>query len=250
MAGRVVFLHGGLHTSRCWDETVAAITALRPDVATLAVDLPGRQRIPADLATLTIDACAAAVVRQINDGGLHGDEPVTLVGHSLAGVILPEVVTRLPLDRVAQVVFLACCVPAPGQCVMDTLPVGLRPIVRHLAKRSPVVDQPPSGLLRYAFGNRTTVKQRHKIGANIVPESSALLTERPTASLPTSVRRSWISTKHDRALPPIKQREFIENLGGVTDLVTINAGHEVMITHPTELATALIQLMPAHRLMP
>ncbi|BBZ14946.1 alpha/beta hydrolase [Mycobacterium branderi] len=241
MATRLVFVHGGLHTGGCWADTIDVIAALRPDIETLVVDLPGRRSVPGDLAYLTIDDCVCGVTQQIT-GHIPGDGPLVLVGHSLAGVILSGVVNRLGIDRVPHVIFVACCVPADGECVLDTLPFGLKRVVRHLVNRAPVIDRIPPGLVRYCFSNCATSGHRAKIKQGIVPESSALLTQAQVGGFPGSMRTSWIVTRRDRALPEAKQRAFIQNLGGVDDLVCIDAGHEVMITHPWELASALIAL--------
>ena len=61
----LVFVHGGAHTGRCWDETIAVTPELLPDVDAFAVDLPGRRGIPGELAYLTHDICAHAVADQI-----------------------------------------------------------------------------------------------------------------------------------------------------------------------------------------
>ena len=244
---RLVFLHGGLHTGGCWDQTLAAISELRPNLDVFAVDLPGRRHLEADLATLTLDDCAAAVVRQIDDSGGAGrddGEEVVLVGHSLAGVVMARVVDRLRRQRPVQVVFVACCVPAKGRCVVDALPIALRPVVRHLTQRSPVIA-PPKSLLRYAFGNHATAVQRACITDGIVPESSALLLEPVVFGFPRSVPKSWILTSRDRALPPRQQRRSIRNVGGVDRVAVIDAAHEVMITHPHELAATVLSLCEA-----
>ncbi|MEB3070651.1 alpha/beta hydrolase [[Mycobacterium] vasticus] len=246
MAPRLVLIHGGMHTGGCWDDTVEAVAELRPDIQVDVVDLPGRRSCPADLASLTIADCVDAVSQQIVEHAAgDGDRPIVLVGHSLAGVVLPGVVNSLGVDKIAQVIFVACCVPPPGQCVVDTLPRVLKPIVRYLAGRSGIIDRVPPGLTRYSFGNAATAEQRGRIHANMVPESSALITEIPADRLPDGVRTSWVLTQRDRALPAAKQRGFIANIGGVDDLRYVDAAHEVMITHPVELAAILIELATA-----
>jgi pimeloyl-ACP methyl ester carboxylesterase len=236
----IAFIHGGLHNGRCWAETVDALHARRPDLAAISVDLPGRSDGPGDLASLTIDDCVHSVTKQIverTDG-----ESIVLVGHSLAGVVLSGVVQGLGAERVAQVIFVACCVPPTGASVLDTLPPVMKPVVGRFARNSPVLYKFPPGWTRHFFGNRATRAQRARIKAGLVPESSALITEVVTASWPRSIRKSWVLTQRDRALPAGKQRGFIRNVGGVDRLVTIDAGHEVMVTYPTELANAIVGL--------
>ena len=45
---------------------------------------------------------------------------VVLVGHSLAGITIPQVAARVP-DRIRALVFVSCTVPRDGQSTHDTL---------------------------------------------------------------------------------------------------------------------------------
>lgn len=233
----LVFLHGGVHTGACWDETAEAIRAIRPDVEILLADLPGRRDVPGDLATLTIEECVSSVCDQILPR-VQLDRPLIVVGHSLAGVILPGVVNKLGPHIVEHVILVATCVPPKGQSVVDALPVVLKPIVRLIARR-PVIARVPQTVSRWFFGNHASRRQREHMQAHFCSESSRLLTEVPSASFPKAVRKSWILTTHDRALPPAIQRRFIDGVGGIDSVVELNAGHEVMFTHPRELADAI-----------
>jgi alpha-beta hydrolase superfamily lysophospholipase len=236
----LAFIHGGVHTGRCWDATIANVRELLPEVDAFAVDLPGRRGVPGDLASLTHEICADSVADQIlerlgPDGG-----PVVVVGHSLAGVVIPGVVQRLGVHRVQRVVFVACCVPLPGRSVLQTLPFPLSSVARRILERAPVVEV-PSTFARVFFGNRATPEQRDAMRANLCPESPTLVTGISTERLPPRVPTSWILTEHDRALPPRLQRRFIRELGGVDTLVTIDSGHEPMFTHARELANLIVK---------
>src|ERR1700742_3867421 len=50
----LVLVHGGAHAADCWDLTIAELACREPGLRVLAVDLPGRGRHPADLATVTV----------------------------------------------------------------------------------------------------------------------------------------------------------------------------------------------------
>jgi len=56
------------------------------------------------------------------------------------------------------------------------------------------------------------------------------------------VPRSWVLTTRDRALPVGRQRGFIRNVGGVDEVIPLDAAHEVMFTHPAELAATLVDV--------
>jgi pimeloyl-ACP methyl ester carboxylesterase len=235
----VAFIHGGVHTGRCWDDTIAVIRELLPETDAFAVDLPGRREVPGDLATLTQEGCVESVADQISERVGPEGGPVVVVGHSLAGVVIPGVVHRLGVHRVQQVVFVTCCVPSPGKSVLQSLPFPLNHVARRILDRAPVIEAPPA-VARVFFGNRATPEQRDAMRANLCAESPTLVTGISTARLPRTVPRNWILTEHDRALPPRLQRKFIRELGGVDTLVTIDSGHEPMFTAPRELAHHIV----------
>src|SRR5437763_5996720 len=106
-----VMVHGGGSTARFWDRVVP----LLPD-RVLAVDLPGRGRHPADLATITVDDEVASVVGDIEAAGT--DDRIVLVAHSSGGLVVPGVVNALK-SRVERIVLNAALVPPEGGCGLD-----------------------------------------------------------------------------------------------------------------------------------
>lgn len=236
----LAFIHGGVHTGRCWDATIESIRELRADVDAFAVDLPGRQAVPGDLASLTHESCADSIAEQILERLGPNGGPIVVVGHSLAGVVIPGVVQRLGAHRVQHVVFVACCIPTPGRSVLQTLPFPLSRIAGRIIGRAPVIEAPPA-FARVFFGNRATPEQRDAMRANLCADSAALVTGSSTARLPQTVAKSWILTEHDRALPPRLQRRFIRELGGVDTVATIDSGHEPMFTQPHKLANQIVK---------
>lgn len=166
-----------------------------------------------------------------------------MVGHSLAGVLMPGLARRLEAGSVRRGIFVACCVPPPGRCVEDTLPVGLHWLVRRIVRRTPVIDAVPWVVLRFFFGNGTTRPERDRIGAVTCAESAALLVEVPTAAWPETIATTWILPTRDRAQPAFTQRRSMAALGGVADVRTIDAGHEVMITAANDLADILLDVL-------
>jgi surfactin synthase thioesterase subunit len=93
-----VLVHGAGHSAAVWRDTQAAL--LSPS---LAVDLPGRSARPADISVVTIDEATDSVAADV-DTSVKGD--VVLVGHLVAGTVLPAVTAR-PRSRVHHLVFVA-----------------------------------------------------------------------------------------------------------------------------------------------
>jgi pimeloyl-ACP methyl ester carboxylesterase len=237
MAGSpaLVLIHGGQHDSRCWQPTIDAITRDAPGTRTLAVNLPGRQGVPGDLNTLTIADCVEAAVGQIEQAGL---EDVVLVGHSMAGLTVPGVATKLGADRVRRIICVACSMPPQGKRILDTLLPPIRLAVSRASKGS---NELPLWMAKRMFTNGMTPEQRAFSLSVLIPDASRLAFEKVDRSgLPDRIPRSWVLTRRDRSLPPRQQRQFIENLGRVEEVIELNTCHNAMISRPDELAAILL----------
>jgi pimeloyl-ACP methyl ester carboxylesterase len=237
MAPALVLVHGGQHTARCWQPTIEALARVAPDVKVLAVDLPGRGASPGDLATLTIAQCVQSVLSQIEDAGL---DEVVLVGHSMAGLTVPGVATELGPERVRRLVMVACCVPAQGHTIVDTLAGPFRVMAARAARSGKPAKPMPKALATLMFCNGMTKEQKAFVLSQLCGEASTITAEAVDRSgLSPRIPRSWILPLQDRSLRPAMQRRFIDNLGGVQDVVEIDACHDVMVSHPDELAALL-----------
>src|SRR5262245_37548497 len=104
----LVLVHGNGHASDCWELTIDEVRRLAPALTVLAIDLPGRRGKPGDLRTLTIADCVESVVCDIEDAGLRD---IVIIGHSMAGLTIPGVVTKLGSSRVREMILAAACVP-------------------------------------------------------------------------------------------------------------------------------------------
>jgi pimeloyl-ACP methyl ester carboxylesterase len=233
----IVLVHGACSDSRCWAPTVAALAARAPDVPVLAVDLPGRGRSRVPLAGVTLRACVEETVRQIDEAGL---DDVVLVGHSLAGAILPGVATRLGSGRVQRLVFLTCAVPPEGGSVVDLLRGPLRAIAAVAARRrSPT--RLPAFVAVAAFANGMDREQRRVVAESLCPEAGWLIAEPITRQeFDATIPRTWILTRKDRGLSPAQQHRSIDNLGGVDECLELGAPHDAMVSHPDHLAEILL----------
>jgi pimeloyl-ACP methyl ester carboxylesterase len=239
----LVLVHGGEHAADCWDLTVAELRRREPALRVLAVDLPGRGRTPGNLATATIGEWVGSVVADIEREGL-GD--IVIVGHSMAGVTVPGVVATLGSPRVREMILAAAFVPAQGQAIVDTLGGPLAWFARRGA-RSGKPTKVPRSAARYAFCNGMSPQQREFALSRLYEESARIPGEPVDRStLPDDVPRTWILTTRDRALSDKSQRASIAALGGVQKILPIDACHDLMISHPEQLAQLLAERCRAH----
>ena len=127
----MVLVHGGGCTKECWE---LMLPYLDGDV--LALDLPGRGERPGDLTKIGVADFVDAVVDDIESRDLHD---VVLVGHSLAGLTIPQVAGRVR-DRIRALVFVSCTVPRDGESSYDTLD----PEIQALSDGAPRTRSPRS----------------------------------------------------------------------------------------------------------
>jgi pimeloyl-ACP methyl ester carboxylesterase len=236
-----VFLHGGQHGSWCWSALLAQMSAA-DRARTLLLDVPGcglkRQRGD-ESPTL------AEVVAELNaEVAAAGFGPAVLVGHSMAGSLLPLMVAAAP-QRYRQVVYLAACVPRPGDSVMATMGGtvrGLDPAV--VGWPMDPATTAPEALLRAMFGPgleaHTLSHLLHEAVQDHWPMSLA------TAALPhdgqgLSVPADYIVTLQDPILPVAWQGRFAER-AGARAMHQLDAPHEAFLSHPAALAALLARM--------
>jgi pimeloyl-ACP methyl ester carboxylesterase len=234
----LVLVHGGEHAGDCWDLMLAELRRRAPELRALAVDLPGHGRKPGDLATVTIGEWVDSVVADIEEAGL-GD--IVIVGHSMAGVTVPGVVAKLGSSRVREMILATAFVPPQGSAIADTLGGPLAIFARRAAR----IGRPmkiPAPAARWAFCNGMTPARRRLTMSKLHAESARIPGEPVDRSaLPHDVSRTWILTTRDRALSVKSQHASIEALGGVDEVIPIDACHEVMFSHPERLAEILVE---------
>jgi pimeloyl-ACP methyl ester carboxylesterase len=234
----LVLVHGGEHAGDCWDLVLAELRSRAPELRALAVDLPGHGRKPGDLATVAIGEWVDSVVGDIEEAGL-GD--IVIVGHSMAGVTVPGVVAKLGSSRVREMILATAFVPPQGSAIADTLGGPLAIFARRAAR----IGRPmkiPAPAARWAFCNGMTPARRRLTMSKLQAESARIPGEHVDRSaLPHDVPRTWILTTRDRALSVKSQHASIAALGGVDEVIPIDACHEVMFSHPERLAEILVE---------
>ena len=234
----LVLVHGGGHAADCWEPTTEEIHCQAPDLKVLAVDLPGRRGKPGDLLTLKIADFVDSVVDDIDEAGLN---EIVLVGHSMAGLTVPGVLTKLGSSRVCEMVLATAFVPPEGKTLVDTLTGPFARLARRGA-RNGAVGGIPVALARFGFFNGMSRAQREFMSGKLYADSTSILTETVSRTgMPDDVPRTWILTLRDRALSPNSQRRSIAAIGGVQTVIPIKTCHTLMVSAPKSLAEILVE---------
>src|SRR5438552_2225942 len=103
-----VLVHGMSHGAWAWDRLSARLS--RDGHRAIAVDLTGHGRRAHERSRATVGTYAAAVADAMMLGGVHD---AILVGHSMAGVVIPKVAELVPA-RIRHLVFVAAVVMPSG----------------------------------------------------------------------------------------------------------------------------------------
>lgn len=228
-----LLVHGGAHGAWCWEPLLPHLAA-----PARAVDLPGRGARPADLESLTLDDWVDALVEDVE---AFGDEPIILVGHSLAGVSMPRVAERVP-ERIAQLVFVSCTVPGEGQSVLEVLAPDIERSSRENRER-PTAAVLPEEISRQMFCSDMDEVQTRFVLDRLVPEAWQPM-RAPTrlAGLRAGIPAIYVKLLKDQSVPPELQDTMIRNVGEPR-VVEIDAGHNVMVSQPEALARILNELV-------
>ncbi|HMP55706.1 MAG TPA: alpha/beta fold hydrolase [Novosphingobium sp.] len=123
MMADFAFLHGGGQGGRVWAETIAAMQELGGEgMRCLALDAPGcggkRGR---DTSAIPFAAIAEELVAEVRAAGLRD---VVLVGHSQAGMTMPDM-ARIAPGLFGRLVFLTCSAPPDGVTTIEQMGSGL-----------------------------------------------------------------------------------------------------------------------------
>jgi alpha-beta hydrolase superfamily lysophospholipase len=234
----LVLVHGGQHGADCWDLTVDEIRCQAPGLTVLALDLPGRRGKQGDLLDAHIDDWVDSLLADIEDSDIG---EFVIVGHSLAGLTVPGVVTKLGPSRVREMVLAAAFVPPQDLSVVDTLPGVIGWYARRKAD-SGMSGTLPNSLAELVFCNGMTRAQRKFNRVRFHAESPSIIFDKVDRSgLPDDVPRTWILTLRDRALSQASQRRSIAALGGVHTMLPVDTCHNLMVSEPKLLAELLLE---------
>ena len=215
-------VHGGGFGAWCWEPLIPELAARGHRAATV---------------DLTPEAQAAGAVRcaEIVAEAFATIDDLVLVGHSLAGLIIPLVAAERPLRRL---VFLHALLPRPGLSVVDQLaeePDMFNPAM-FAAKRPFWEDEE---VARHFLLHDCAPDVAREAFRRLRPEPGALGRERtPLQSWP-AIPCAYIVCAEDRTATPGWARRAARDRLGV-EPVEIASGHCPFLSRPRELAEALV----------
>jgi pimeloyl-ACP methyl ester carboxylesterase len=237
----IALLHGGGQGSWVWADTVSALRLESNNAAnSVALDIPGcgakRGRATEHLDPLTV---ARELLDDLERAGMRD---IVLVGHSLAGNVLPAMAELRP-DLIRRLVYVACSLPLPGQTVVQLMGNGL-----HGSNDSevgwPVDPRKVAMRDRYdvMFCNDMTEVQRNAFLAQIGHDNWPMQYFSNTQfDFKHQTPATYVLCLRDRSLPVSWQETFASRFHA-DEIVRLDAGHQVMISRPHTLAEVLLHI--------
>jgi pimeloyl-ACP methyl ester carboxylesterase len=229
MSGRAfVLVHGGRHGSWCWRFVVEELTEL------------GHQAVAVDLALEDATAGAERFAATVAAAAELLDRPVTVVGHSMGGLVIPLVPELAPVEELT---FVCSPLPVPGRTLWQQVEESenadlfvrenLTPLV---AGRDELPDQEhaihtyyhdlPDELARWA------AEQLRPQRSRVTDESS------PLREWPRVPSRYVLGTL-DRIVDPAWARREVPRRLGIAP-IELATGHSPFLARPRELVQALL----------
>ena len=233
-----VMVHGAWHGAWCWYKVVPLLQ--RAGHIVVAPDLPslGSDRTPpcqVSLGTWVDHICHFVDT---------ASEPVVLVGHSRAGIIISEVAERRP-EKIAVLVYLAAYLLRDGESL---LPVAQRDGTSLVFPNLVVSEDQTSSTIkpeaiREVFYGDCSDEDVTLAGTLLAPEALAPavtpihVTEEGFGRVP----RVYIECLQDKVVPLPLQREMYAKLP-CQKVVSMNTDHSPFFSAPQELTDSLTAL--------
>ncbi len=233
-------LHGGGQGSWVWDDVVQRLEAAGARV--LALDVPGcGTKRGRDVSALTADEAAAELIADCHSAGLSD---IVLVGHSLAGSILPRMAKLAP-ELIAKLVYVTCSAPLPGVSFRGQMGEGLQG--SHPDQVGWPVDPAKHSAderYRLMFCNDMSHDEATaflaKMGKDEWPMDPLTCTDHSYDHL-AAVPSTYIVCLQDAGLPPVWQLRFAERLH-CERVLELAAGHQAMTTQAEALVEIILPL--------
>lgn len=233
-----VLIAGAWHGSWCWSEVTPELQAaghrvLTPDL--IGMDDGTAARLANPLATWA-DQIAELVSAE--------DEPVVLVGHSRAGLVISEVAERVP-DRIGLLIYLCAFLLEDGQTLQE---IAQGAENAALFQTATIVNADGSASIDTAasdrlFYNQTPARQIQMAKERLVPEpllafaTPIHVTDQRFGAVP----RAYVECTRDGAIPIATQRSMQAALPcGQT--VELDSDHSPFLSMPERLAEVLERL--------
>lgn len=231
-----ILVHGAWEESRAWEDVSPLLEAQGHTVT--AIDLPGHGANMQPISNMTMSQYINTIIEAIQSL----DEPVILVGHSMAGSVISLVAERIP-SKIERLIYVAAFLLADGGTVLEAMQSDTGEFLPNIVFSD---DQSYATLPEETFRSAGF----HDVHESVIQRFLPLIVEKqstePLMAKVTvteanfgSVAKTFIRTTLDRVTTPALQDCMIANWD-VEVVHNLESGHFPAFSVPTKLADLLL----------
>ena len=232
----IVLVHGAWSDQSAWKAVKPLLEAKGYQI--LAVDLPGHGSDTTPFTSITLQSYVDAVKNQIGE-----TKNVTLVGHSMAGIVISQVAEDMP-GSIKRLIYLAAYLPTNGQSLLD---IAKTDADSHVGKFLQIDQTKASAGINkegavdiFVADAPIGVQNQYANGVKPDPLVPFVTPVKLTDGNFGSVEKVYIYTENDHALSYPTQQAMAKT-ARVKREYTLNSSHTPFISMPQKLATILIK---------
>jgi pimeloyl-ACP methyl ester carboxylesterase len=237
-----ILIHGAWEESHIWDDVTPILE--RAGHAVTAIDLPGHGTNPQPISKISMAAYVQFVVEEVN----QLDQPVVLVGHSMAGSVISLVAEEIP-EKIERLVYVAAFLLEDGSSVLEAMQSDDegRLLPEIVFSEDQTFATVPEQALREVGFHDVDEPTIQRVLPRMI-ETQATEPFRAKVSLSESkfgsVPKTYIRTTIDRVTSPTLQDRLIANWE-VEAVHNLESGHFPAFSVPEELATVMAETVVA-----
>ena len=232
----IVLVHGSWSDSSAWNSVTPLLEAKVCNVT--VVNLPGHGSDKTPFSAITLQSYVDVVKKAIGDR-----KQVTLVGHSMAGIVISQVAEEIP-NSITTLIYLAAYLPNNGQSLLDLAKIDAE---SHVGKHLKIDEKSASaiiakeGVIDVFFADAPANRQK-KLAEGVKPEplqpfvTPVALTEGNYGR----VEKIYIYTTSDHAVSYPAQKEMVKNTKVKKEYI-LESSHTPFISMPKNVAEILIE---------
>lgn len=221
-----LLIHGGAHGAWCWQKVIPVLESDKRTRHIFACDLAdnAQEATGKVKAEITNTDYVTGVVKKIEELDLRD---LIIVGHSMAGLTIPEVCHRVP-ERIHRVIYLTTSNPGVGQSIADLMEHPLSPLSRGLG-----FDE--------MFCNDLDEETANWLKSNLQEDPPQPYSDVVKfCALPDGMPSTYIICTQDQALPVAYQQEQAVR-AQVDEVIELESGHSAFASRPEALASLLLR---------
>lgn len=233
-----VLVHGAFVDASAWQGVTTALEQQGHRV--IAINLPGHGSDQTPLTTITFDLYRDKISQLV----MAQPEPVVLVGHSMAGLLISAVAEQLP-QKISRLVFVGAFIPQSGDAVLslngrDGQSQFGKNLIMAADQRSATM-QPTE--IANVFCADCTDEQKKQLAATHRPEPTGPLGTKVilTAERFGRVPKQMIQTVRDQAIGIQLQEQMTATASTVKYVDRLETGHLPFLSQPAALTTLLVK---------